>query len=145
MLFVIDGDDKQALKGYRFLLPGNYEALPGKRLVKLNSLLKINQPLFAIHSIKEQLRLLWSQPKHENASKFLEQWCFDALAAGPKPLITVGMTLLRHFNGILNYFPHRTSSGAVERTINKIKTLKRQAYGFRDMDYFKLRLYLLHR
>jgi transposase len=27
---------------------------------------------------------------------------------------------------------------------NKIKTMKRQAYGFRDMEYFKLRLYNLH-
>jgi len=89
--------------------------------------------------------LLWSQSNRKQASKFLEQWCFDALAAGPKPLIAVGMTLLRHLNGILNHFPHRITSGAVEGTVNKIKTLKKQAYGFRDMDYFKLRLYHLHR
>ena len=36
------------------------------------------------------------------------------------------------------------SSGSVEGTVNKIKTLNRQAYGFRDMEYFKLRLYHLH-
>jgi transposase len=33
----------------------------------------------------------------------------------------------------------------VEGINNKIKTLKRQAYGFRDMTYFKLRLYHLRR
>jgi len=95
--------------------------------------------------MKEQLRLLWSQSNRKQATKFLKQWCFDALAAGPKPLIKVGLTLLNHMNGILNYFPHQITSGSVEGTVNKIKTLKRQAYGFRDMDYFKLRLYHLHR
>lgn len=104
------GEDKKTLKGCRFLLLGNYESLPRKRQVKLDSLLEINKPLFAIHSMKEQLRLLWDQPNRKQASKFLKQWCFDALAAGPKPLITVGMTLLRHLNGILNYFPHRITS-----------------------------------
>ena len=141
----LNGDDRKALKGCRFLLLGNYESLPGKRQVKLDSLLEINEPLFAIHSMKEQLRLLWSQSNRKQATKFLKQWCFDALAAGPKPLIKVGLTLLNHMNGILNYFPHQITSGSVEGTVNKIKTLKRQAYGFRDMDYFKLRLYHLHR
>lgn len=141
----LSGDEQKALKGCRFLLLGNYKSLSDKRQVKLNLLLEINKPLFAIHSMKEQLRLLWSQSNREQALQFLKQWCFDALAAGPKPLINVGMTLLRHMNGILNYFPHRITSGSVEGTVNKIKTLKRQAYGFRDMDYFKLRLYHLHR
>ncbi len=52
--------------------------------------------------------------------------------------------LLRHKIGILNYFAHRITSGSVEGTVNKIKTLKRQAYGFREMGYFKLRPYHLH-
>ena len=44
----------------------------------------------------------------------------------------------------LNYFKHRITSGKIEGINNKIKTLKRQAYGFRDMEYFKLRLFHLH-
>jgi len=140
----LDGSDKIALKGCRFLLLHNYKSLDNNRQVKLNSLLKINKPLFAIHSMKEQLRLLWSQPNRQHALQFLNQWIFDALAAGPKVLIKIGMTLLRNRKGILNYFPHRITSASVEGTVNKIKTLKRQAYGFRDMEYFKLRLYHLH-
>lgn len=94
--------------------------------------------------MKEQLRLLWSQSNRQHAVQFLNQWIFDALAAGPKDLVKIGLTLLKHRDEILNYFPHRISSACVEGTINKIKTLKRQAYGFRDMEYFKLRLYHLH-
>lgn len=139
-----DLNEKQTLKGCRFLLLQNYNSLSSKRQLKLDTLLAINRPLFAIHSMKEQLRLLWSQPDRRQASLFLEQWCFDALAAGPKPLIKVALMLLKHKAGILSYFTHHLTSAFVEGTVNKIKTLKRQAYGFRDMEYFKLRLYHLH-
>ena len=140
----LDKSDKQYLKGCRFLLLSNYSSLDTNRQTKLNSLLEINKPLFVMHSMKEQLRLLWSQPHRQKALQFLNQWIFDALAAGPKALVKVGLTLLRHRKGILNYFPHQITSGPIEGTVNKIKTLKRQAYGFRDMEYFKLRLYHLH-
>jgi transposase len=140
----IDKSELKFLKGCRFLLLSNYKSLSHDRQVKLNTLLDINKPLFIMHSMKEQLRLLWQQTHRRQAANFLDQWCFDAMAAGPKPLIKVALTLLKHKRGILNYFPHRLTSGSVEGTVNKIKTLKRQAYGFRDMDYFKLRLYHLH-
>ena len=45
---------------------------------------------------------------------------------------------------LLNYFIHPISNGRTEGINNKIKTMKRQAYGFRDIEYFKLRLYHLH-
>lgn len=140
----VSQSDQKFLKGCRFLLLSNYNSLSHDRQVKLDTLLDINKPLFIMHSMKEQLRLLWKQRGRRQALNFLDQWCFDALAAGPKPLIKVALTFLRHKTGILNYFPHRLTSGAVEGTVNKIKTLKRQAYGFRDMEYFKLRLYHLH-
>ena len=140
----INKREQKFLKGCRFLLLSNYASLSHDRQAKLNTLLDINKPLFIMHSMKEQLRLLWQQSHHKQAENFLKQWCFDAMAAGPKPLIKVALTLLKHKKGILNYFLHRLTSGPVEGTVNKIKTLKRQVYGFRDMDYFKLRLYHLH-
>ncbi|WP_187147848.1 transposase [Halorhodospira halophila] len=36
------------------------------------------------------------------------------------------------------YFEHPITSGTIEGLNNRIKTVKRQAYGFRDMEYFKL-------
>lgn len=140
----LDNSDKRYLKGCRFLLLSNYNSLDKNRKTKLNALLEVNKPLFVMHSMKEQLRLLWGQLNRQKALQFLNQWIFDALAAGPNALVKVGLTLLRHREGILNYFPHLITSGPIEGTVNKIKTLKRQAYGFRDMEYFKLRLYHLH-
>lgn len=140
----LDGTDQKVLKGCRFLLLRNYETLQPAYQVKLDALLEVNKPLFIMHSMKEQLRLLWSQANHQKAFNFLNQWCVDAYMSDIKPLIAVALTLTRQREGVLNYFPHQITSGPVEGTINKIKTLKRQAYGFRDMEYFKLRLYHLH-
>ncbi|MDL1958850.1 MAG: transposase [Deltaproteobacteria bacterium] len=59
-------------------------------------------------------------------------------------MVDVAKTLDLYRSGMLTYFKHRITSGSVEGLVNKIKTLKKQAYGFRDMEYFKLRLYHLH-
>ena len=75
---------------------------------------------------------------------FLDTWCNDAAQSDIKQLKRVANTLMHHSHGLLNYYVHRISCGLVEGINNKIKTLKRQAYGFRDMTYFKLRLYHLH-
>jgi transposase len=135
---------KQTLKGSRFLLLRNYDSLAPERKARLDALLQVNGPLFVIHSMKEQLRLFWEKEGRKEAEQFLAVWCRDAMQSGIKALKRVGKTLGSYRTGLLNYFEHRITSGAVEGLINKIKTLKRQAYGFRDPEYFKLRLYHLH-
>ena len=57
----------------------------------------------------------------------------------------LGKTIDKYKDQILNYFKHHITNAVVEGTNKKIKTLKRQAYGDRDMEYFKPRLYHLHR
>jgi len=41
---------------------------------------------------------------------------------------------------ILNYFDYRITNGFVEGKNNRIKTIKRTAYGYRNMDNFRLRI-----
>jgi transposase len=50
----------------------------------------------------------------------------------------------KQLTSLMAYFRHRISTGPIEGLNNKIKVLKRQAYGFRDHAYFKLRLYFIH-
>lgn len=57
-------------------------------------------------------------------------------------LIRFAKTLRGHMFGPLNYYDHHISTGPSERTNNKIKTLQKQAYGFRDMSFFKLKIVL---
>jgi len=84
-------------------------------------------------------------PDRKSAEAFLRAWARDAWKSGIKIIMKIANSLIAHLSGILNYFNHKITTAKVEGLNNKIKTLKRQAYGFRDIEYFKLRLYHLHR
>lgn len=94
--------------------------------------------------MKEDLRLLWSLPNKASAEDHLRDWIARAEASGIRVLRDVAKTLSTHKKGILAYYDHRISTGPLEGTNNKIKTLQRQAYGFRDQAFFMLRIYALH-
>jgi transposase len=53
-------------------------------------------------------------------------------------------TLDGHRAGLLVYYEYPTSTVPLEGTNNKIKTMKRQAYGFRDHEFFKLKILAIH-
>lgn len=139
-----DQTQRKVVKGKRFLLLRNYNALDKSAQEGLQALLDINAPLLIAHTLKEQFRLFWEQPTQERASSFLLRWLWDVFESGLEPLVKVGRTLLGHAKGLVNYFKHRISNGKIEGINNKIKTMSRQAYGFRDIEYFKLRLLHLH-
>ena len=46
--------------------------------------------------------------------------------------------------GLLTYYDFSISTGPLEGTNNKIKTLQKQAYGFRDLLFFKLKILAIH-
>lgn len=134
----------KAIKGMRFLLLRNYETLDIKRQNSLKCLLEINKPIALAHAMKEQIRLFWTKQTVKEGIRFLAWWIMDAIESRVKELQKTGRTLLRHWKGLVSYFKHPITNGKTEGINNKIKTMKRQAYGFRDMEYFKLRLYNLH-
>ncbi len=68
-----------------------------------------------------------------------------AKASGIDMLLKFSKTLEKHFEGILTYFDFDgLSTGPLEGTNNKIKTMQRKAYGYRDMEFFKLKIMALH-
>ena len=71
-------------------------------------------------------------------------WLQKAWASGIRLVMKFANKVASHRYGILNFFTHRVTTGKVEGINNKIKVLKRKAYGFRDLEYFKLRIYFLH-
>ena len=68
----------------------------------------------------------------------------EATATGIKHFVRLAKTLNEHRRDLLTYFKHRISTGPLEGSNTKNKVLKRQAYGFRDQEYFRLRLLFLH-
>ena len=59
-------------------------------------------------------------------------------------LVKFARTLWVHKAGLLAWYDFPISTGPLEGTNNKIKTLQRQAYGFRDRAFFILRINALH-
>jgi transposase len=140
------GEEKSVLKGSRWLLLKNPENLSEQcdEKAHLAAALKLNEPLAQGYYLKEELRLFWEHTFRWPAQLFLRSWCKRAIATGLSPLKTMAKTLTRLEDGLLSYFTHRISSGPMEGTNNKIKTVQRQSYGIRDREYFDLTLYSLH-
>ena len=67
-----------------------------------------------------------------------------ARVSGIRMLEQFADTLEEHQEGILNYYDYPISTGPLEGTNNKIKTMKRQAYGFRDHEFLKLIILGIH-
>lgn len=141
-----DGLHQQVLKGTRWLLLKNPENLDLARdePARLRDALRLNQPLLTAYYLKDDLRQLWEQPDKPAAGRFLTDWIQRAHASGIRVLQTFANTLAAHRRGILAWYDYPISTGPLEGTNNKIKTMKRQAYGFRDQEFFKLKILALH-
>ena len=137
---------KDVLKGTRWLLLKNPDNLnrDRKEAERLQEALRLNQPLATAYYMKEELRLLWSKPDKGKAETFLADWINRAMVSGIRMLMKFAQTMTAHRTGILAYYDYPISTGPLEGTNNKIKTMKRQAYGFRDPEFLKLRILAIH-
>ena len=138
--------DQKVLKGTRWLLLKNPANLDQDRqeAARLEEALRLNKPLAIAYYLKEDLRQFWEQPSKAAAAAFLEDWIARAETAGIPFLLRFSKTLALHRRGLLAYYDYPISTGPLEGTNNKIKTMKRQAYGFRDQEFFKLKILALH-
>lgn len=138
---------KKVLKGTRWLLLKNPENLDEERREsqRLQEALSLNQPLYTVYYMKEDLRQIWKQPNKEKAKDFLTDWVWRAGNSGINMLKKMAKTIAVHSFGILAYYDYPISTGPLEGTNNKIKTMKRQAYGFRDQEFFKLKIMACHK
>lgn len=138
---------KSVLKGIRWLLLKRSENLDDKRTERqrLNEALKLNESLAIAYYLKEDLGQVWEQADWLAGWKFLADWIHRAEASGIRQLQKFANTLGKHQRGILAWYDHPISTGPLEGTNNKIKLLQRQAYGYRDLEFFQLKLLALHK
>lgn len=142
----VDKRRQQVLKGTRWLLlkaPDNLD--PAKREPqRLREALRLNESLAIAYYLKEDLRQIWQQPSKLAARLKLTDWYQQALASGVRILQEFARLLLARQDGILAWYDYPISTGPLEGTNNKIKTMQRQHYGLRDQEFFELKLYQLH-
>jgi len=142
----VEKTEKNVFTGVRYLLLKGQEKIENdyKAKYRLNRLLAINQSLNTAYILKEELRELWNCTSRKESEQYLSGWLKKAWASGVTLIKKFATMVASHKVGILNYFNHPLTTGPVEGINNKIKVLKRKAYGYRDIEYFKLRIYFLH-
>lgn len=94
---------------------------------------KVNQESLAAH-LKE-LNQLWIQPNCNEAAAFFCYWK-DRTAELFK-MNRLCKSILKHFNGIINFVESKVTNGLLEGMNNKIQFIKRAARGYRYTENFK--------
>lgn len=135
-----DRADRQTLKGSKYLFLKNWDNLGRKQRVRLNEILAMNERLNTLYWLKDLLKYIWSYWRPGWASRAIDQWCEVARQDGHPKLIAFAGTLDRKRYGILNHCKHRLHTSRIEGVNNKIKVIKRVAYGFHDPEYFALKV-----
>ena len=140
-----DVNKRKVLKGTRYLLLGNGADIFDKQhKTRLDNALAMNEPLSKAYYLKEQLRQIWMQPVKAMGECMFDDWVRQAEQSKIPQLQKMAVTMRAYRSGILAWYDCHLSTGKVEGINNKIKVMKRNAYGFRDDKYFTLRLYALH-
>jgi transposase len=138
--------ERKILKGTRWLLLRNPENLDAGRneQQRLEEALRLNAPLALAYYLKEDLRQIWAQPNKRTARRVLRAWIASARGSDVRILGQFADTLEEYQEGILAYYDYPISTGPLEGTNTKIQAMKRQAYGFRDREFYKLKILGIH-
>lgn len=135
-----DRAGRRVIKRSRWLLLRNRSNLSEEQSVKLEELLAANAPLTTVYLLKSQLKELWYAPSEDEARRRWQEWFQMALESGLKPLITFARRLRPYLEGIVASARYRLNTSVLEGMNNRIKVIKRMAYGYRDTDYFFLKI-----
>ena len=124
-------------RGSKFILLKNGEDLTSEQTEKLDQLLQRSKRLQKAYQWKEEFRAIYEQSLTVEEGKCqIKEWLSKARAVYSEAITTIH----NHLDGICNYFRNRTTSGAMEGINNRIKLIKRQAYGFVNFNNFRERL-----
>lgn len=136
-----DRAGRKLVKGSRWLLLRNQENIvrPEDR-IRLQELLKANRSLAKAYIMKDDLKTLWSFRDEKEAAQQWQQWYRQAVRSRIPPLVHFAKNLVQWREGILAHCRYPIHTSIIEGVNNKIKVIKRMAYGFRDDAYFFLKI-----
>lgn len=126
----------------RFILLKKQARLTDKQGEYLAKLYSINEPIYQAMLLKESFLQIYSMGDNlEEISVYLARWFNDAYNSPLEPFRNLANKLGEKMDYILNWFKQKVSSAISEGFNNKIKRLKRMAYGYKDIDYFRLKIH----
>lgn len=125
----------------RFILLKNKKNLTEKQSEHLKTLCEINAPIYKAMLLKESFLEIYNHHNVEEAETVLQEWLKQAASSELTAFQELAKSFTDKMSYILNWFKKRFSSSISEGFNNKIKRLKRMAYGYRDIDYFRLKIH----
>ena len=135
-------ENKDVFKGAKYLLLKNRSNIRLKeQRQQLKKLLELNEVLNTVMILKDQLKHIWTYKSRTWADKAIDYWCDLARSLNNRSLNSFVKMLERHRYGILNHCEYPIHTGKLEGVNNKIKVIKRKAYGFHNLRYFTLKIY----
>ena len=135
-----DRPARRVVKTSRWLLLRNRDNVPAEQAVKLDELLAANHALLTVYLLKDELKRLWRYRHAGWAHRAWLDWKRRALDSGLEPLKVFVRRLEPYLPGILAHCRWPLGTNLVEGINNKIKVIKRVAYGYRDDAYFFLKI-----
>lgn len=123
-----------------WLLHRNVERLGQADAARLSGILQADASLANAWRLKEGLRAVYRARSAGRAKQALRQWLQDAQASGLRPYQRIARTLARWAEEVLNYWRFPLTNAMVEGKHNRVKVLKRRAYGYRNDRTFSLRI-----
>lgn len=136
------GASREAIKGSRYLLLKNASNLDAGRgeHVRLAELLRLNKRLLKVYLLKDDLKQVWRYRSEAWSRKWFMSWHSRAVRSRIEPLVRFARRLKEHLPGLLSHCRYPIHTSFIEGVNNKIKVIKRIAFGFRDMEYFFLKI-----
>ena len=132
---------RRVIKGTRWLLLTNRRNLPTRAdRVRLKELLAANRQLFIVYVLKDDLKHLWHYRYAKVARRAWAAWYARARRSRVVPLQRFAKRLAAAVEYVVNHARYPLHTGLLEGMNNKIKVLKRMAYGYRDDEYFFLKI-----
>jgi len=131
---------RRIIKGTRWVLLRNKANLTGAERVRLQEGLAMNRHLWVVYVLKDALKELWRYKYVGAALRAWDEWYGWAIRSRIPALVIFARNLKPKLPGILAHCHFPLHTGILEGINNKIKVLKRMAYGFRDDAYFFLKI-----
>jgi transposase len=133
-------EEQRTMKKTKFILLKNRANLTGDEPARLKELLAANKHLATTYILRDALKKLWDYQYPKAAQKWFDGWYRSATHSRIEPLKRFAHSLKARLDGILAHCKFRIHTGTLEGINNKVKVIKRVAYGFRDTDYFFLKI-----
>jgi transposase len=128
--------------GTHWILRHREENLKDYQLTKLEHLKKNNEKLYEVYLLKEKFFYIFEYAPHQvnRAAHFLSHWIDEAVRLKLKAMNDFITHLVYHHHTILNIIRTGLSSAVSEGINRKINVIKAMAYGYKNIQYFKLKI-----